>query len=171
MWNIDQTFFYCWAKWKSTAAMIFTELNGNALSFWRILPSNIRTPIWYQDVILPAQEIPLWDQTGIRPSYLHNLISSTGKMTSLYWIRALMFQYQKTIQMKIHVSLTKFSTQIFNNSTLFVFISPCIVCDTAAMIAYIGSISDVWFLLDCFTYRNILVWDILQYINALYIIL
>ena len=29
------------------------------------------------------------DKTMLRPSYLHNAISYTGKMTSLYWIRAL----------------------------------------------------------------------------------
>ena len=29
------------------------------------------------------------DNTILRPSYLHNEISYTGKMTSLYWIRAL----------------------------------------------------------------------------------
>ena len=28
------------------------------------------------------------DKTILRPSYLHNGISYTGKMTSLYWIRA-----------------------------------------------------------------------------------
>ena len=31
------------------------------------------------------------DKTILRPSYLHNEISYTGKMTSLYWIRALEF--------------------------------------------------------------------------------
>ena len=30
------------------------------------------------------------DKTILRPSYFHNGISYTGKMTSLYWIRALM---------------------------------------------------------------------------------
>ena len=29
-----------------------------------------------------------WDKTILRPSYLHNGISYTGKTTSLYWIRA-----------------------------------------------------------------------------------
>ena len=31
------------------------------------------------------------DKTILRPSYLHNGISYTGKMTSLYWIRALVW--------------------------------------------------------------------------------
>ena len=33
------------------------------------------------------------DKTILRPSYLHNGISYTGKMTSLYWIRALVTLY------------------------------------------------------------------------------
>ena len=33
------------------------------------------------------------DKTILRPSYLHDGISYTGKMTSLYWIRALIAQY------------------------------------------------------------------------------
>ena len=32
------------------------------------------------------------DKTILLPSYLHNEISYTGKMTSLYWIRALKLQ-------------------------------------------------------------------------------
>ena len=35
------------------------------------------------------------DKTILRPSYLHNGISYTGKMTSLYWIRALAFDSNK----------------------------------------------------------------------------
>ena len=34
------------------------------------------------------------DKTILRPSYLHNGISYTGKMTSLYWIRALIFRHK-----------------------------------------------------------------------------
>ena len=34
------------------------------------------------------------DKTILRPSYLHNGLSYTGKMTSLYWIRALIFTRQ-----------------------------------------------------------------------------
>ena len=38
------------------------------------------------------------DKTVVRSSYLHNGISYTGKMTSLYWIKALVFypMWQKT---------------------------------------------------------------------------
>ena len=39
------------------------------------------------------------DKTIIRPSYLHNGISYTGKMTSLYWIGAqISFKYIPTDQ-------------------------------------------------------------------------
>ena len=34
-----------------------------------------------------------WDKTILRPSYLHNGISYTGKMRSLYWTRALATLY------------------------------------------------------------------------------
>ena len=37
------------------------------------------------------------DKTILRPSYLHNGISYTGKMTSLYWIRALMSMWRLDI--------------------------------------------------------------------------
>ena len=40
------------------------------------------------------------DKTILRPSYLHNGISYTGKMTSLYWIRAQVYSVQKTSNMK-----------------------------------------------------------------------
>ena len=36
------------------------------------------------------------DKTILRPSYLHNGISYTGKMTSLYWIRALLWMVRIT---------------------------------------------------------------------------
>ena len=35
------------------------------------------------------------DKTILRPSYLHNGISYTGKMTSLYWIRALILKVRR----------------------------------------------------------------------------
>ena len=38
------------------------------------------------------------DKTILRPSYLHNGISYTGKMTSLYWIRALVFVFNTPYQ-------------------------------------------------------------------------
>ena len=42
------------------------------------------------------------DKTIIRPSYLHNRISCTGKMASLYWIRSQLSRYQeKYLNIKI----------------------------------------------------------------------
>ena len=41
------------------------------------------------------------DKTILRPSYLHNGISYTGKMTSLYWIRAHILINHKSINIDI----------------------------------------------------------------------
>ena len=41
------------------------------------------------------------DKTILRPSYLHNGISYTGKMTSLYWIRPL---FSMWLQMSWHLA-------------------------------------------------------------------
>ena len=43
------------------------------------------------------------DKMILRPSYLHNSISFTGKMTSLYWIRALVIQEIWASADKLHV--------------------------------------------------------------------
>ena len=48
------------------------------LYYWRLIK--------YKDAVLPIWEF--WDRTILRPSYLHNWISYTGK-TSLYWVRSL----------------------------------------------------------------------------------
>ena len=40
------------------------------------------------------------DKTILRPSYLHNGISYTGKMTSLYWIGTLMFSEYIPVRMQ-----------------------------------------------------------------------
>ena len=44
------------------------------------------------------------DKTIFRPSHLHNEISYTGKMTSLYWIRALITQLRVFVTIRIYVS-------------------------------------------------------------------
>ena len=49
-------------------------------------------PIQYKDAILPVKEIPL---SILRPSYLRNEISYTGKM-SLYWISPLVSSWFRT---------------------------------------------------------------------------
>ena len=53
------------------------------------------------------------NKTILRPSYLHNRISYTGKTTYLYWIKALVNSLQTTFSnafswMKIIVFLSKF---------------------------------------------------------------
>ena len=48
------------------------------------------------------------DKTILRPSYLHNGISYTGKMTSLYWIRAL----HSSVQWKAILSSWKWSVEM-----------------------------------------------------------
>ena len=42
------------------------------------------------------------DKTILRPSYLHNGISYTGKMTSLYWIRTLYIESVYELAFAIH---------------------------------------------------------------------
>ena len=53
--------------------------------------------IWGPRALIQYRESHCWDKTVIRPSYLHNGISYTGKMTSLYWIRALVSQQSKSL--------------------------------------------------------------------------
>ena len=53
----------------------------------------------------PLRKSHCGDQTVVRSSYLHNGISYTGKMSSLYWIRAQMLpsvSQTSVIQLKIH---------------------------------------------------------------------
>ena len=51
------------------------------------------------------------DKTILRPSYLHNGISYTGKMTSLYWIRAQVLTYilSNSPSYNIHVEISLWS--------------------------------------------------------------
>ena len=44
--------------------------------------------IQYKEAIYQYRKSHCGDKTVVRSSYLHNGISYTGKMTSLYWIRA-----------------------------------------------------------------------------------
>ena len=46
------------------------------------------------------------DKTILRPSYLHNGFSYTGKTTSLYWIRALVCPYHHPFKLSIHFGIT-----------------------------------------------------------------
>ena len=58
---------------------------------------------WFNRKISPYQyrESHCGDKMVVRSSYLHNGISCTGKMTSLYWIRGLMF----TLALPMYISV------------------------------------------------------------------
>ena len=54
--------------------------------------------IQYKDDILLVQESHCGDKTILRPSYLHSGISFTGKMTSLYWIKAQIADFRDSLR-------------------------------------------------------------------------
>ena len=56
-----------------------------------------------------------WFDIYIRPSYLHNGISYTGKMTYLYWIRALTSDYIYTVWMYTHETLVCITLLLYAN--------------------------------------------------------
>ena len=63
------------------------------------------------------------DKTILRPSYLHNGISYTGKMTSLYWIRAQVFK--NIFEWAENATVTQFP---HNNPKMYISRILC-VCD------------------------------------------
>ena len=61
-------------------------IHGNSciiLYFFNLGPVSIKKMSSYQ-----YRKSHCWDKAILRPSYLHNGISYTGKTTSFYWIRA-----------------------------------------------------------------------------------
>ena len=71
-----------------------------------------QTGAWFNIKMLSYQH---WkshcgDKTILRPSYLHNGISYTGKMTSLYWIWAQVIYHQPPPQVHLHNPHRKMST-------------------------------------------------------------
>ena len=73
-----------WMSWMSALDIqVYCSDLHNVIEYW--------APSQYKNVILPVSEIPCGDKTIVRLSYLNNGISYTGKMTSLHWIRALVF--------------------------------------------------------------------------------
>ena len=63
----------------------------NTNTKWNLYRTKIKQPWgWFNKKISSYQyrKSHCEDKTILRPSYLHNGISYTGKMTSLYWIRA-----------------------------------------------------------------------------------
>ena len=60
------------------------------------------------------------DKTVVRSSYLHNGISYTGKMTSLYWIRAQIMVYGVIVVWKVNIRNANYARAtafIFNSRT------------------------------------------------------
>ena len=81
LWNLIQNSKYS-----------FTQMNMKMyLASWQQLWSggwfNIKMPSYQY------RKFHCGDKTILRPPYLHNGISYTGKMTSLYWIRALILNH------------------------------------------------------------------------------
>ena len=67
-------------------AMTQPKMSADALKVHLCFPGG-----WFNKKMLSYQyrKSHCGDKTILRPSYLHNGISYTGKMTSLYWIRVL----------------------------------------------------------------------------------
>ena len=69
----------------SILAKVAAEPQWIDSNWWQLCPGprfNIKIPSYQY------RKSHCGDKTILRPSYLHNGISYTGKMTSLYWIRA-----------------------------------------------------------------------------------
>ena len=60
------------------------------------------------------------DKTILRPSYLHNGISYTGKMTSLYWIRALHFSGRCYKKMSCAILKRPHQSSYHNDTALWI---------------------------------------------------
>ena len=71
---------------ESTYNHVFSSLNNTPM-IWNSITSGSRFNI--KMTSYQYRKCHCGDKTILRPSYLHNGISYTGKMTSLYWIRAL----------------------------------------------------------------------------------
>ena len=70
----------------------FPNFNGCTVDVWESTSncfSHFVALIRYKDHIFQVYEVHCGDKMILRPFYLHNGISYTGKMTSLYWIWAL----------------------------------------------------------------------------------
>ena len=67
------------------------------------------------------------DKTILRPSYLHNAISYTGKMTSLYWIRALMIFSTAPNRRQVIIRLQVLQCLPFQEIVRTKIHSPCIL--------------------------------------------
>ena len=93
-------------------------------------PMITRAPIQYKDVVLPVYDTHCGDKTVVRSSYLHNGISYSGKMASLYWFspqglwRYMASPYHN--ELKFHLSV-KFWQTILISILQMPLPSPCII--------------------------------------------
>ena len=112
---------YCydaWTSWhlQSLATLLFVynllrlSKRHQVLHYWPFVREiNQRPGPWFDMKMSSYQyrKSHYGDKTILRPSYLHNGISYTGKMTSLYWIGTLWFNSQrvsngKSVSMLLH---------------------------------------------------------------------
>ena len=84
--NYRTTFLAIFSKWKMAQMVRIEEENLTIYS-----DNSLRSGPWFNIKMSSYQyrKSHCGDKTILRPSYLHNGISYTGKMTSLYWIGAL----------------------------------------------------------------------------------
>ena len=94
--NADIWFFFSQNQtWNKQAERDFTSSSTTtstaSLSIFHHSPIWIKTGPWFNIKMSSYQyrKSHCGDKTVVRSSYLHNGISYTGKMTSLYWIRVL----------------------------------------------------------------------------------
>ena len=83
-----------WWAYNDDEKIIF--IYWSSVSYWLCL----RSGPWFNIKMSSYQyrKSHCGDKTILRPSYLHNRISYTGKMVSLYWIRALVLTSQSIAQ-------------------------------------------------------------------------
>ena len=91
------------------------------MQFWCDLSICLMITIWvliqYKDDILRYRKSHCGDKTVVRSSYLHNGISFTGKMTSLYWISAQRFTYFCYIRLLIYSNSDVWKTNVVKLSS------------------------------------------------------
>ena len=82
-------------QWYSTTRVVWLSTEVNAYAWKPGDRINIKVSSYHQ-----YRNFHCGDKTILRPSYLHNEISYTDKMTSLYWIRAQHFFFSNLVPMQ-----------------------------------------------------------------------
>ena len=89
----DKSLWKCLRSWPLGRGIEWRVIIGHSEYGMRsvMLFNSLRPGLWFTIKILSFQyrKSHCRDKTILRPSYLHNGIPCTGKMTSLYWIGAL----------------------------------------------------------------------------------